>query len=122
MYGYIGAPAGESSPTPSQTILVTATVAAAIMVFIGQALPLGVRHDLATAPDTAISASALVAGPGQAIQGSTALRTRIAAAMPGVPFSFQQAFWSDPLEFVPGALPALPQSTGQGRSCGCVTG
>jgi hypothetical protein len=96
------------------TILVTAAVAAAIMVFIGQALPLGVRHDLATAPDTAISATALVTGPGQAIQGSTALRRRIAAAIPGVPFGFQQAFWSDPLDFVPGALPALPESAGQG--------
>src|SRR5580658_9258097 len=74
------------------TILVAAAVAAAIMVFIGQALPLGVRHDLATAPDTAISATALVTGPAQAIQGSAALRARIAAAMPGVPFSFQQAF------------------------------
>jgi len=98
------------------TILVTAAVAAAIMVFIGQALPLGVRHDLATAPDTAISATALVTDPGQAIRGSAALRARISAAMPGVPFSFQQAFWSDPLDFVPGMLPALPRSAGQGNT------
>src|ERR1700677_3692932 len=98
------------------TILVTPTVAAAIMVFISQALPLGVRHDLATAPDTAISATALVTGPGHAVQGSAALRARITAAMPGVPSSFQQAFWSDPLDFVPGALPALPESAGQGNT------
>ena len=37
------------------TILVAATVAAALTVFTGQALPQAVRHDLAIAPDTALS-------------------------------------------------------------------
>ena len=34
------------------TTLVVAAVAAAIAVFMGQALPLAVQHDLATAPGT----------------------------------------------------------------------
>jgi hypothetical protein len=98
------------------TTLVTAAVAAAITVFMGQALPLAVQHDLATAPDTAMSITALVDGPSYAVQGSAALRSRIAAATPGVPFSFQKAFWSDPLGLVPGALPALPPGAGQGAA------
>src|SRR6202012_5914026 len=88
--------------------LVAATMAAALTVFTGQALPLAVRHELAAAPGTALSVTALVSDPGQAAKGSAALRSRIAAAMPGLPFSFNEALWSDPLEFVPGALPAAP--------------
>jgi hypothetical protein len=98
------------------TTLLTAAVVAAIAVFMGQVLPLAVQHDLATAPDTAMSITAQVSNPGQAVQGSAALRSRIAAAIPGVPFSFQQAFWSDPLGLVPGALPALPASAGRGNT------
>jgi hypothetical protein len=98
------------------TILVTAAVAAAITVFMGQVLPLAVQHDLATTPDTALSVTALVDEPNDALRGSAALRSRIAAAMPGIPFSFQQAFWSDPLELVPGALPAVPVSAGKGNT------
>ena len=54
--------------------------------------------------------------PGQAVTGGAVLRSRIAAAMPGVPFSFDQAFWSDPLGLVRGALPASPPSAGQGNT------
>ncbi len=50
------------------TILVAATVAAALTVFTGQALPEAVKHDLAVAPDTARSVTALVGDPGQAAQ------------------------------------------------------
>jgi len=96
------------------TILVAATVAAALTVFAGQALPRAVRHDLGLAAGTSLSVTALVHDPGQAATGGAALRSRIAAAMPGVPFSFDQALWSDPLELVPGALPASPASTGRG--------
>ena len=98
------------------TTLVTAAVAAALAVFAGQALPLAVRHDLVTAPDTAMSVTALVSGSGQAATGSAVLRSRIAAATPGVPFSFQEALWSNPLGLVPGALPATPASTGKGNT------
>ena len=96
------------------TIGVAATVAAALTVFTGQALPQAVRHDLAIAPDTALSISALVSDQGQAAAGSAALRSRIAAAMPGIPFSFDEGLWSDPLGLVPGALPASPPSAGRG--------
>ena len=96
------------------TILVAATVAAALTVFTGQALPQAVRHDLAIAPGTALSISTLVSDQGQAAAGSAALRSRITAAMPGIPFSFDEALWSDPLGLVPGARPASPPSAGHG--------
>ncbi|HEX3516515.1 MAG TPA: ABC transporter permease [Trebonia sp.] len=96
------------------TTLVAAALAAALAVFTAQVLPLAVQHDLVTAPGTGMSVTALVSSPGQATQGSAALRSRIAAAMPGVPFSFQEAFWSDPLGVIPGALPAAPASAGKG--------
>jgi hypothetical protein len=98
------------------TTLVTAAVAAALAVFAAQALPLAVQRDLVAAPDTGMSVTALVSGPGQAAQGSAALRSRIAAAMPGIPFSFHEAVWSDPLGLVPGALPASPASAGKGNT------
>ena len=98
------------------TTLVAATVAAALTVFTGQALPQAVKHDLAIAPDTALSITRLVSDPSQASAGNIALRSQIAAAMPGIPFSFYQALWSDPLGLVPGALPASPPSAGQGNT------
>ena len=98
------------------TILVTATVASALTVFTGKALPQAVEHDLAAAPGTALSITALVGSPGQAVDGSATLRSRIAAAMPGIPFSFNEAFWSDPLGLVPGALPTPPPSAGRGNT------
>jgi ABC-type antimicrobial peptide transport system permease subunit len=98
------------------TILVAATVAATLTVFTGQALPRAVQHELVIAPGTALSITALVSDPSQAVKGSAALRSRIAAAMPGIPFSFHEALWSDPLGLVPGALPALPPSAGRGNT------
>jgi hypothetical protein len=98
------------------TTLVTVAVAVALAVFTGQALPLAVRHDLVAAPDTALSITALVSDPGRAAQESAALRSRIAAAMPGIPVSFHAAFWSDPLGLVPGALPPSPASAGRGNT------
>ena len=98
------------------TTLVAAAVAAAVAVFMGQALPLAVQHDLATAPGTGMSVTALVNGGSQASSGGAALRSQIAAAMPGVPFSFQSASWSDPLGLVPGALPASPANVGAGNT------
>jgi hypothetical protein len=96
------------------TTLVAATVAAALAVFTGLALPQVVSHDLAIAPGTALSVTTLASSPGQAAAGGTALRSRVAAAMPGIPFSFQRALWSDPLELVPGAFPASPPSAWRG--------
>lgn len=99
----------------SLTTLVAATAAATLTVFTGQALPQAVRHDLATAPGTALSATTLVSNLNQAAQDRAALRSRIAAAMPGIPASFYEALWSDPLGLVPGALPATPPSVGHGN-------
>ena len=84
------------------TTVVAATVAAALAVFTGQALPHAVQHDLVMAPGTALSITALANDPSQAATDSAALRSRIAAAMPGIPFSFYEALWSDPLGLVPG--------------------
>jgi hypothetical protein len=98
------------------TTLVAATVAAALTVFTGQALPQAVRHDLAIAPGTSMSVSTLVSQPGQAAGDGARLRSQIAAAMPGIPFGFYQALWSDPLGLVPGALPAPPPSAGRGNT------
>jgi ABC-type antimicrobial peptide transport system permease subunit len=98
------------------TTLVAVAVAATLAVFAGQALPLAVQHDLVTAPDTTLSMNALVSGPSQAAQGSATLRAQLAAAMPGIPFSLQEAFWSSPLGLVPGALPATPANAGQGNT------
>ena len=98
------------------TTLAVAAVAAAIAVFMGQALPLAVQHDLAAAPGTDMPVTALVNGGGQASSGGATLRSQIAAAIPGVPFSFQSASWSDPLGLVPGALPASPASAGAGNT------
>ena len=98
------------------TTLVAAAVAATLAVFAAQALPLAVQHDLVTAPDTTLSMNALVSGPSQAVQGSATLRAQIAAAMPGIPFSLQEAFWSSPLGLVPDALPATPANAGKGNT------
>jgi hypothetical protein len=98
------------------TTLVAAAVAAMLAVFTGQALPLAVQHDLVTAPDTTLSITALVSGPSQAAQGSATLRSQIAAAMPGIPFSLREAFWSNPLGLVPGALPATPAIAGKSNT------
>jgi hypothetical protein len=98
------------------TTLAVAAVAAAIAVFMGQALPLAVQHDLSAAPGTDLSVTGLVTGPGQASSGGTALRSQIAAAMAGVPFSFQSASWSDPLGLVAGALPKASAGAGQGST------
>jgi hypothetical protein len=98
------------------TTLVAATVAAALTVFTGQALPRAVQHDLVIAPGTALSITSLVSDPSQAAAGSVMLRSRIAAALPGIPFGFHEALWSDPLVLVPGALPAPPASAGKGNT------
>ena len=98
------------------TTLVAAAAAAGLTVFTGQALPQVVKHDLAAAHGSALSVTALVGEPGQAAAGSTGLRSQIAAALPGVPFSFDEALWSDPLVLVPGSRPAQPPSAGPGNT------
>ena len=89
------------------TTLVAAAVGAALAAFAGQALPQAVRHDLVVAPGTTVAAAGSFAG-GNPAQTSAALRSSIAAGLGGVPFSFWQGIWSDPLGFLAGSLPATP--------------
>jgi FtsX-like permease family len=96
------------------TTLVAAALATALAVFAGQALPLAVRHDLGSASGTSLTLSGPV-GTDQVAQASTALSGSIRSALHGVPFSFYQADWSDPLGLVAGSLPARPVSAGQGN-------
>jgi hypothetical protein len=86
------------------TTLVAAVVGAALAAFAGQALPQAVRHELTTASGTSMAATAPVSGSGAAAQATATLRTAIGAALPGIPFAFWQASWSDPLGFAPGTL------------------
>ncbi len=97
------------------TTLVAAAVGAALAAFAGQALPQAVRHDLVVAPGTYLAVSGTFAG-GNAAQTSAGLRSTIGTTLGGVPFGFWQGIWSDPLGFVPGALPARPASAGSGNT------
>ncbi len=97
------------------TTLVAAAVGAALAVFVGQGLPLAIRSDLSVAPGTALS----VAGPvsnGQTVATASTLRTAVGRSLDGVPFGFWSGTWSDPLDLVPGSLPARPASAGKGNT------
>ena len=97
------------------TTLVTAVIGAALAVFAGQALPLAVRHDLSSAPGTALSISGPVSN-GQVASTAGTLRTDVRQSLHGVPFEFWSGTWSDTLDLVPGALPARPASAGKGNT------
>ena len=98
------------------TTLVAAVVGAALAAFAGQALPHAVRHELTTASGTSIAATAPVSGSGAAAQATATLRTAIGAALPGIPFAFWQASWSDPLGFAPGTLGSRPAAAPAGST------
>src|SRR5580693_4732167 len=93
------------------TTVVAAALATALATFSGQALPHAVRHDLGTATGTTLSAIGNV-NASQAAQYNSVLPSQIRSALDGTPFTFYQADWSDPLGFVPGALPATPGASG----------
>jgi ABC-type antimicrobial peptide transport system permease subunit len=93
------------------TTLVAAATVAALALLAEQALPLAVRHDLSVAPGTALSIAGPVSNDATAATAST-LRTAIGRSLAGVPFGFWSGTWSDPLDLVPGALPARPASAG----------
>jgi hypothetical protein len=96
------------------TTLVAAALATALATFSGQALPRAVRHDLGQAAGTSLVMTGTVTA-GQAAQYNTALPAMIRPALGGAPFSFYPSVWSDPLDFVPGSLPATPGSAGAGN-------
>ena len=99
------------------TIIVAAALATALATFSGQALPRAVRHDLGNATGTTLSISGSV-NAGQAAQYSSILPSQIRSALGGTAFTFYQAAWSDPLWFVPGALPATPATPAATASSG----
>jgi len=98
------------------TTLVAAVVGAALAAFAGQALPQAVRHELTTASGTSMAATAPVSGGGAAAQATATLKTAIGAALPGIPFAFWQASWSDPLGFAPGTLRVRPAAAPAGST------
>ena len=93
------------------TIVVAAALATALAVFSSQALPRAVRHDLSHASGTALAINGTVPAS-QAARYTALLPGLIRPVLDGTPFAFYQAQWSDPLGFVPGALPATPASAG----------
>jgi hypothetical protein len=93
------------------TTLVAAALAAALAAFSSQALPRAVRHDLSHASGTALAMSGTV-DASQAAQYTSILPAMLRQSLDGTAFAFYQADWSDPLGFVPGALPATPASAG----------
>jgi FtsX-like permease family len=99
------------------TIVVAAALATALATFSGQALPRAVRHDLSHATGTSLSVSGSV-NARQAAQYTSILPSQIRSALNGAPFTFYPAVWSDPLGFVPGALPATPATPAAGASSG----
>jgi len=99
------------------TTLVAAALATALATFSGQALPRAVRQDLGHATGTSLSVSGSV-NASQAAQYNSILPSQIKSALGGTPFSFYQAAWSDPLGFVPGALPATPATPAGGAGSG----
>ena len=96
------------------TTLVAATVAAALAVFVGQALPRALTHDLSAASGTSLAATGPVSGAAELSQMTAALHTTIGSALPGIPFRLWQGAWSDPFGLVSGALPARPAGLGAG--------
>jgi ABC-type antimicrobial peptide transport system permease subunit len=99
------------------TTIVAAALATALATFSGQALPRAVRHDLDHATGTSLSISGSV-NASQAAQYNAILPAQIRSALGGTAFSFYQAVWSDPLEFVRGSLPATPATPAAGAGSG----
>jgi hypothetical protein len=93
------------------TVMVAAALATALVTFSGQALPRAVRHDLSGASGTALVMTGQV-DAGEGAQYTSLLPGKISTALAGTPFAFYHAYWSDPLGFVPGSLPAEPSSAG----------
>lgn len=97
------------------TTLVATAIGAALAVFAAQALPQAMRHDLVNAPGNSLAANGPFnnGGPGTT---AAALKSAIRQALPGVPFGFWSATWSNPLGLTPDALPARPNGIGSGTT------
>jgi len=101
------------------TTIVAAALATALATFSGQALPRAVQHDLGHATGTSLSISGSV-NASQAAQYNAVLPAQIRSALGGTAFSFYQAVWSDPLDFVLGSLPATPATPAAGAGSGAT--
>src|SRR5580704_15948241 len=101
------------------TTIVAAALATALATFSGQALPRPVQHDLGHATGTSLSISGSV-NASQAAQYSAILPGQIRSALGGTAFSFYQAIWSDPIDFVLGSLPATPAPPAAGAGSGAT--
>ena len=93
------------------TVAVAAALATALVTFGGQAMPRAVRHDLTHAAGTSLVMGGNV-NASQGAQYTSLLQSKIAAALEGAPFTFYRAYWSDPLDSVPGSRPVPPGGTG----------
>src|SRR5580693_889942 len=93
------------------TVVVATALATALSVFIDQAQPRAVHHDLSNASGTTLALSGTV-NASKAAQNTSVLPSQIGSALDGTAFAFYHAVWSDPLGFVPGARPATPPSAG----------
>jgi FtsX-like permease family len=85
------------------TILISASLAAALAVFAGQAVPQAVHRRLAVASDTTV----LVSGPVTESQETAAVHAAMRSAFGTVPFTLYAALWSVSLD--------LPAPAGAGH-------
>jgi ABC-type antimicrobial peptide transport system permease subunit len=87
------------------TILVSASLAAALAVFAGQTVPQAVHRRLALASGTTV----LVSGPVTENQETAAVHAALRSAFGTVPFTFYGAMWSDSLDLaVPAGAAQVP--------------
>jgi FtsX-like permease family protein len=88
------------------TTLVTALLASALAVLIGQTLPIATHNDLTDAGSgTSMTITGSVNASDDAAYNSS-LPGQIRSALNGTPFTLYHSDWSDPLGFAPGTAPA----------------
>jgi hypothetical protein len=84
------------------TVILAATLVAALASFSAGVSSDAVRTSLATNPGTTISVTALVSSPAQAAGAGRALTAPLTHALPGVPLTVWSAISSDYLDIPPG--------------------
>lgn len=83
------------------TVFVRATLAAALAVFAGQAVPPAVHRELAAASGTSVLVSGSVT-ESQLAPDTHAIRSDMRSAFGSVPFAFDTAVWSAPFSLPAG--------------------
>jgi FtsX-like permease family len=93
------------------TTLVTAMLASALAVLIGQTLPIAAHNDLVNAgAATSMTISGSLNATGDA-QYEAQLPGQLRSALVGTPFTLYHSDWSDPLGFAAGTAPASGSNT-----------